>query len=107
MLWRWCWTGTNRPLLARAEERNGLCGRAVSVAVCLRREPTEGVRRDARRWHRVGAWQALVVVAVPEVHLVTWFDAELVSKFLGYDDLTLGSNRESHTFEYNESPRVW
>ena len=45
--------------------------------------------------------QRQMVVAVPEVHLVAWFDAELVAKRPRDDDLALGSHLVSHTLEYN------
>lgn len=42
-----------------------------------------------------------VVFVKPEVDLVAWFDAELVSKLLGDDDLAFGTNAMSHTTKYN------
>ncbi len=49
----------------------------------------------------VGRSDGHVVVVEPEVDLVAWFDAELVSQFLGDHDLPFGSDAVSHTCQYN------
>jgi len=48
-----------------------------------------------------GGAEGDVVIVQPEVDLVTWFDAELVSQLLGYDDLPFGTDAVSHTAKYN------
>ncbi len=42
-----------------------------------------------------------VVIVEPEIDLVAWFDAELVSQLLGDHDLPLGADAVSHTVKYN------
>ncbi|HVM54307.1 MAG TPA: hypothetical protein VM262_14030 [Acidimicrobiales bacterium] len=42
-----------------------------------------------------------VVFVEPEVDLVAWFDAELVSQLLRDDDLPFGTHAVSHTDEYD------
>ena len=48
-----------------------------------------------------GGAEGDVVIVQPEVDLVAWFDAELVSQLLGNDDLPLGADAVSHTGKYN------
>jgi hypothetical protein len=49
----------------------------------------------------VGGAEGDVVIVQPEVDLVAWFDAELVSQLLGDDDLPFGADTMSHTRKYN------
>lgn len=49
----------------------------------------------------VGGADGDVVVVEPEVDLVARFDAEVVSQFLGDDDLPFGAHAVSHTVKYN------
>ena len=49
----------------------------------------------------VGGPDGDMVVVEPEVDLVAWRDAELLSQFLGDHDLTLGTDAVSHTEQYN------
>ena len=42
-----------------------------------------------------------VIIVEPEVDVVAWFDAELVSQLLWDDDLSFGTDAVSHTVEYN------
>ena len=65
------------------------------VGQCRAREP------PAERLAMVGGADGDVVVVEPEVDLVAWFDAELVSQLLGNDDLPLGADAVSHTGKYN------
>ena len=44
--------------------------------------------------------QRYAAVAVREAHLVARPNAEAVTQFLGYDDLSLRSDRMSHTIKY-------
>jgi hypothetical protein len=49
----------------------------------------------------VGGADGDVVFVEPEVDLVAWFDAELVSQLFGDDDLPFGADAMSHTIKYN------
>ena len=42
-----------------------------------------------------------VVIVEPEVDLVAWFDAELVSQLLRNDNLAFGAHAMSHTTQYD------
>ena len=53
----------------------------------------------------VGGADGDVVIVEPEVDLVAWFDAELVSQLLGDDDLPFGADAVSHTVKYNSRER--